>query len=423
MSEEKKTRKKMSIMTKILIGFALGIIAGLIVGDSIRVIQPFGDLFLRLLRMLVVPLIFSSLVVGMASISDIKVMGRIGGRTLLMILLSTSLSVAIGLGLAFTIRPGIGVNLDLPAMSEVYVASPSVLQTFLNMVPINPVEALATGNMLQIIVFAIFLGIAIVVVGEPAKPVLNFLNGLAECMYRITDMVIKYAPIGVFALIAFVVGTQGAAVLLPLLLLVLTVYLGAFLIVMFVNCFFTVGLLARMNPFKMLKHFSPAMLFAFATASSAATLPVSLKCAQEKMGISRRVSSFVLPLGATVNMNGASLYHGVCVVFIAQLMGVDLSMTQLLTVILTAMLAAIGAAGVPGAGLIMLTMVLTSVGMPPEAIAIVAGVDRLLDSARTTPNVTGDVAIALAVARWEGELDEDIFYERKEFVAVAEAAE
>jgi len=417
MEDETKKKKKPSIMSKILIGFALGIVAGLIVGPKITVIQPLGDLFIRLLRMVVIPLVFSSLAVGMSSIGDIKKMGRIGGMFLILLLVTTCMSTAIGLVLALTIQPGSGVLLAMPEAGEVVVEAPSLLKTLLNIIPINPIEAMANGTVLQVIAFAIFLGIAMVMVGKKAEPLINILDALAESMYKITEIVLHYAPIGVFALISCVVGAQGAQVLLPMLKLVITVYLGCIITIVFVNAGFTVGLLGKLNPIKFLKAYSPAMLFSFATASSAATIPLSLKCAQERMGVSKRVSSFVQPLGATVNMNGTSLYQGICVVFIAQLMGLHLSMGQLLTVVLTALLAAVGTAGVPGAGLVMLTMVMVSIGLPPESIAIIAGVDRLLDSARGVPNVTGDAAIALTIAKWEGELDRDIFEGKKVYNA------
>jgi len=327
------------------------------------------------------------------------------------------MSTAIGLVLALTIQPGSGVLLAMPEAGEVVVEAPSLLKTLLNIIPINPIEAMANGTVLQVIAFAIFLGIAMVMVGKKAEPLINILDALAESMYKITEIVLHYAPIGVFALISCVVGAQGAQVLLPMLKLVITVYLGCIITIVFVNAGFTVGLLGKLNPIKFLKAYSPAMLFSFATASSAATIPLSLKCAQERMGVSKRVSSFVQPLGATVNMNGTSLYQGICVVFIAQLMGLHLSMGQLLTVVLTALLAAVGTAGVPGAGLVMLTMVMVSIGLPPESIAIIAGVDRLLDSARGVPNVTGDAAIALTIAKWEGELDRDIFEGKKVYNA------
>ena len=413
---EKPKKKRMPILLQIAIGFALGIAAGLVFGQSILIIKPFGDLFIRLLRMLVVPLVFSTLTVGMVSIGDIRKMGRIGARFLILMCFTTVLSTAIGLGLALTLKPGVGVSLELPAVSEVNIQTPSILVTILEMVPLNPVEALAKASMLQIIVFAVLLGLSMITIGKKAQPFHDMLNSLADIMYKMTDIVILYAPYGVFALISSVVGAQGAQVLLPMLKLIVTVFLGSVITVVFVNCGLTVAVLAKMNPWKFFKYYSPAALFQFVGASSSATLPISLMCTQEKMGVSKRISTFVQSLGATVNMNGTSLYQGICTVFVAQLMGIHLTIAQLLTVVLTALLAAIGTAGVPGAGLVMLTMVLTSIGLPVEAIALIAGVDRILDSMRGVPNVVGDAAMALAIAKWEGEVDMEIWDGKKAFV-------
>lgn len=420
MSTVAKGKKRLSIMSKILIGFVLGIIAGLAFGEKITFIKPVGDLFIRLLRMLVVPLIFSSLVVGVASMEDMTKMGRVGIKTIICYLTTTLFAIVIGLGAAFLIKPGIGVHLNLPDVNVSNITNPSLVNTILEIVPKNPMGALASGKVLQIICFAIFIGIAIVLVGKRAKPVLDFCDGLAEIMYKLTNIVIGFAPYGVFALIAYVVGAQGAEVLIPLLKVIITVYLGCAIHIFFVQGVIIVGVLGKCNPWKFFKHFSEAMLFSFVTASSSATLPVSMRCCQKNMGVSKSVSSFVQPLGATINMDGTSMYQGICVVFLAQLFGLDLNMSQILTVLLTALLASIGTAGVPGAGLIMLTMVVTAIGLPPEGIAIVAGVDRILDAARCVPNVTGDAAVTLVNAVWEDELDRDIFEGKKQYVEDSE---
>ena len=411
-----KQKKKLSLMAKILIGFALGIVAGLVFSEQILWVKPIGDLFIRGLRMMVVPLIFSSLVVGVASLNDINKMGRIGGRTILLVLITTACSTCIGMFLAITMQPGAGMEAPAAMPGAVKVASTSFATTLVNMVPINPIESMAQGSVLQVIVFAVILGIAIVIAGDRAKPLYNMLEGLAEAMYKVVDIVFIIAPYGVFALIACVVGTHGSAVLFPMLKLIVCVYLGCIITLIFINGLFTVGLLGKCNVWTFFKHFAPAMLFSFVTASSAATLPVSMRCAQQGMGVSKRVSSFVQPLGATINMNGTSLYQGICAIFVAQMMGLDLTLMELGIIVFTAVLAAVGTAGVPGAGLVMLTMVLTSIGLPVESVAIVAGVDRLLDAARCVPNVTGDAAMALAIARGEGELDKDVFDGKKEWV-------
>lgn len=404
-----KTKKvKMSLLSKIGIGFIVGIIAGLIFGPSVKIVQPIGDLFIRLLKMLVVPLVFFSLVAGVASMTNLKKMGRIGVKTIAFYLVTTLIAIVIGLVIANVIEPGKGVNLSMPSEFKT-IKSISVSDTFLNIIPTNPIGSMASGDILQVIAFAIFFGISLVFLGDAAKPITKAINILAETMYKLTGIVISFAPYGVAALIAVVIGTQGTGILLPLLKLIIAVYLGCIIHIIVVQGGGVIWLLGRLNPVHFFKGFFEAMVFSFVTASSSATLPVSMRCAQEKVGVSKSISSFVQPLGATVNMDGTALYQGICAVFVAQLLGYDLSIGQQLTVVLTALLASIGTAGVPGSGLIMLTMVLTSVGLPVEAIGIVAGVDRLLDAIRCVPNVTGDAAIATTIAKWEGELDMSIY--------------
>lgn len=267
--------------------------------------------------------------------------------------------------------------------------------------------------MLQIIFFALFLGIGITAIGEKAQPVYSFFEGFSEVMYKITGMVMLFAPIGVFGLVAPIVGTYGLDVLLPLAKVILAVAIGSILHVL-VTYSIAVKVFAKMNPLKFFKGILPASLVAFSTCSSAGTLPVTIKNTEENLGVSKKVSSFVLPLGATINMDGTALYQGVSALFVAQFFGIDLSFIQQLTIVLTATLASIGTAGVPGAGLIMLTMVLTSVNLPLEGIALIAGIDRVLDMFRTSVNVTGDASAAVVVAASEGELNQEtVAYQEK----------
>ncbi len=389
----------MKLSTKILIGLILGIIAGLLLssypGFIKTWIKPFGDLFINLIKMIIVPLVLSSLVVGAASVGDVKKLGRMGGKTVGYYLITTAIAVTIGLVLANLIDPGL--NMKLPADAK-YAGkeAPPLTQVLLNIFPTNPVDSLVRGDMLQIIVFALFLGIGITLVGERAKPLYNFFDGLAEVMYKITGVVMEFAPIGVFALITPVVAANGPKVLIPLAKVIVAVYVGCILHAAIVYST-AVKTLGNMSPLKFFKGFSPAMLIAFTTCSSSATLPVSMKSVEENLGVDKDVASFVLPLGATINMDGTAIYQGVCAVFVAQVFGMDLTLGQQLTVILTGTLASIGAAGVPGAGLIMLTMVLQSINLPLEGIALIAGIDRVLDMARTTLNVTGDASAAVIV--------------------------
>lgn len=395
--------------------------AGMVVGIASRAIlggpggeafvttwlKPIGSLFINLIKMLIVPLIFSSLVVGLTSMDDIKKMGRIGAKTFGIYLATTAIAITIGLTLGILLEPGAGIDLGAAVAMEPK-AAPSFVQTLLNMVPRNPIDAMSSGAVLQLIVFAIFLGISINLAGEKGKPLANVMESVAESMYRMTDIVISFAPYGVFGLMAWVSGKFGLAALLPLGKIILGVYLGC-LIHAAVTLGGAIAFFGRLNPVRFFKGIISAQAVAFTTTSSSGTLPVTMECAQKNLGVSKPLSSFVLPLGATINMDGTALYQGVAALFIAQAYSIDLTTGNYITIILTSTLASIGSAGVPGAGLIMLTLVLTSVGLPLEGIALVAGIDRILDMARTTINVTGDSMVAVLMAKSEGELDEDIY--------------
>lgn len=398
-----------NLLTQILIAFIIAIILGIIFGTSIDVLKPLGDLFLRLIKFIIAPLILSTLVVGVASIGDPKSLGRVGTKTISYYVITTAVAIVIGLFFAFVISPGKGLTIDTPSSNVEINESEGVVQTFLNIIPENPFLALAEGNVLQIIFFAIFLGLAITFIGKKAEPVYHFFDSLAEIMMKITGIVMRFAPIGILGLVAPIVGQYGPQVLLPLLKIILTFAIACILhaIIVYSSC---IHIFARMKLLTFFKGIAPAAMVAFSTASSAATLPVTLKNTRENLGVSNKISSFVVPLGATVNMDGTAIYQGVAVIFIAQFYGLDLSFMQLITVVLTTVLASIGTAGVPGAGMIMLAMVLTAVGLPLEGIAIIAGVDRILDMFRTTINIVGDAAGAVTVAGTEdGELDRKVF--------------
>ncbi|WP_077625272.1 dicarboxylate/amino acid:cation symporter [Sediminibacillus massiliensis] len=397
---------KFNLITQIFIAFIVAIALGIIFGDSISILAPLGDLFLRLIKFIITPLILSTLVVGVASSGDPKQLGRMGLKTVFYYLLTTAVAIIIGLSVAFLISPGEGVDVSVNESEQAAAAdteSQSVVETFLNIIPENPFDALASGNILQIIFFAIFIGLAITFVGKKAQPVYEFFDGFAEIMYKITAIIMYTAPIGIIGLVAPVIGEYGLSVLLPLIKVILAVVIACLVHAGIVYSS-AVKIYGKINPIKFFKGISPAALVAFSTASSAGTLPVTLKNTQENLGVSTKVSSFVLPLGATINMDGTAIYQGVAVVFIAQFYGLDLSFLQLLTVVLTTVLASIGTAGVPGAGLIMLTMVLSSVNMPLEGIALIAGVDRILDMFRTTLNVVGDASATVVVGGSEKEL-------------------
>ncbi len=399
----------LKLWQKIIIALILGVVAGAVLGPSAEYIKPIGSLFINLIKMLIVPLIFSSLVVGICSMDDIKKMGRIGAKSFGVYLLTTAIAITIGLVIGTVLQPGAGIDMQMPAEMAAAKEAPSFIQTLLNMVPKNPVEAMASGSVLQIIVFALMLGVAINLAGEKGKPVASVFESFAEIMYKMTHIVMAFAPYGVFALMAWVAGKYGLDVLLPLGMVILGVYVGCIVHVLLTLTGGGIMLLARLNPVRYWRGIIDAQAVAFTTTSSSGTLPVTMECAQTNLGVSRPISSFVLPLGATINMDGTALYQGVAALFVAQAFGIDLSTGQYVTIILTSTLASIGSAGVPGAGLIMLSLVLTSVGLPLEGLAVIAGIDRILDMARTTVNVTGDLMVSVLIAKSEGELDVETY--------------
>jgi Na+/H+-dicarboxylate symporter len=400
--------RKIGQLTQILIAFIVAIIAGVIFGPGIAIIQPVGDLFLRLIKFIIVPLVLSSIVVGVASTGDMKTLGRIGGKTLIYFMITTLFAVSIGIAAATIFTPGAGIDIssssgDVPEVNE----TGGVINVLLNIIPTNPIAALAADNILQIIFFAIFLGLGITMVGEKAKPVYRFFEGLAEIMYRITLIVMRLAPIGIFGLLAPIIGNYGLSILLPLFKLI-SVAAMAVIIHALVVYSISVKTLGKMSPLKFFKGVSPAILVAFSTQSSSGTLPVTIRCSQENLGVSKKISSFVLPLGATINMDGTSVYIGVVTLFTAQALGIDLSFGQLIMVALVATLGSIGAAGVPGGALIMLAFALTTVGLPLDAFALIAGIDRFIEMFRTALNVTGDASAAVVVNASEKKIEQNI---------------
>lgn len=411
---------KISLSTKIFIGLILGLITGIIfnfipqgfIRDELLINGVFylvGQAFLKAIMMLVVPLVFISLVNGAASMGDIKKLGRIGVKTVLFYLATTAIAISIALSLSTVFKPGVGLNLSNSSLSEVTIkeATPLV-EVILDMIPNNPIASMANGNMLQIIVFAMLIGVGLSTLGEKTKMITNLFQQLNDLIMKIVDFVMIIAPIGVFGLIARTFATQGFDAMIPLIK-----YMSLVLISLLIHATIVYGgllkLFTRLSPIRFFKKFFPAISVAFSTSSSSATLPVSMEIAEENLGISKDVASFTLPLGATINMDGTAIMQGVATVFIAQIYGVDLTLSSFLTVILTATLASIGTAGVPGVGMIMLSMVLQSVGLPVEGIALIMGIDRILDMARTSVNITGDAVCTMIVAKAEGEFNEEIF--------------
>lgn len=421
----------MALHNKIGIGLLAGVAVGLMpsllswlfpgmpgieeLRRAILWVEPLGHAWIRLIMMIVIPLVMASLIIGTASLGDITRLGRIGGKTIAFYLATTTIAISIGLILSNIILPGSRIDEAskqrlLESFSdatreqiELAREAPGVVDILLNLIPRNPIESMANGDMLPIIFFSLMFGAALSLIQESRRDsVLTFFEGVNDVAMILVDWIMKLAPYAVFALLAAVIAQSGLDLLASLLLYVLTVILG-----LAVHAFGTyplaMRLLARFNPLEFFKRIRKVPIIAFSTSSSNATLPVTIEVAQEDLGVSEEVSSFVLPLGATINMDGTALYQGVAVMFIAQVLGIDLSVGTQLMVVLTATLASIGAAGVPSAGIIILTVVLTQAGVPETGIALILGVDRILDMCRTAVNVTGDLTCAAFVARSEGE--------------------
>ncbi len=377
-----------------------------LVGDVFHVI---GKIFINLLKMLVVPLVFVSLVCGVAALGDIKKLGRLGGKALLFYLGTTALAITLALSLAIIVAPGEGFNLSSTTDQEFTAKeSPSIAETIINLIPNNPIEAMAEGQMLPLIVFSILFGIAIVMAGESGKRIEQQFNDYNAIIMQIVMIVIMFAPIGVFCLIAKTFALQGFEVFKPLMSYFMVV-VAALLIHALVSYSVLIKLLSGLNVWRFFKKMRGVQIFAFSTASSNATIPINIENAENKLGVDNSVASFTIPLGATINMDGTAIMQGVATVFIANVYGIDLGLGDYLLVILTATLASVGTAGVPGVGLIMLAMVLNQVGLPVEGIALIIGVDRLLDMMRTAVNVTGDAAATVIIAKSEGNLDRNVY--------------
>ena len=368
-----------------------------------------GNGFIRLMKMLVVPLVFCSLVCGSMAMGDTKSLGKIGVKALLFYLVTTALAISVALAVGHLINPGIGLDISgVEAVETSTAEAVSTADTILNIIPENPIAALANGEMLQVIVFALFVGILIAKLGERVDTVANFFSQFNDVMMEMTSTVMLAAPIGVFCLIAKTFSGIGFSAFLPL-----AKYMIGVLLALAIQCFGVYQILMKvltgLNPIKFLKKFAPVMSFAFSTATSNATIPLSIETLAEKIGVSRKVSSFTIPLGATINMDGTAIMQGVAVVFAAQAYGIVLKPADYATVILTATLASVGTAGVPSVGLVTLSMVFASVGLPVEAIGLIMGIDRILDMSRTAVNITGDAVCTTIIAHQNKLLDRDIF--------------
>ena len=417
-----KTRKKIGLSTQIFIALLIGALFGVVIHywipssyikDTViveGVLYVVGQGFIRLMQMLVVPLVFCSLICGSMAIGDTKTLGKVGVKTIGFYLVTTALAVCVALGSALLINPGRGLDMDAVQKGTVSstTEATSLVDTLLNIIPKNPVQSMANGDMLPIIVFALFVGIMLAKLGTRGSVVANFFSQFNDVMMEMTMAIMKIAPIGVFCLIARTFATVGFSAFAPMLK-----YMGNVTLALAIQCLIVYQILlfvfTRLNPLKFIKKFLPVMGFAFSTATSNATIPMSIDTLSKKMGVSKQISSFTIPLGATINMDGTSIMQGVAVVFIAQAYGIPLTMGNLATVVVTATLASIGTAGVPSVGLVTLAMVLNSVGLPTEGIALIMGIDRILDMIRTAVNITGDAVCTTIVCHQEGSLNREVF--------------
>lgn len=418
-----KKTKKMGLTTRIFIALLAGVIFGvalcyLVPDGSFKndilvegVLYVVGQGFIRLMKMLVVPLVFCSIVCGSMSIGDTKKLGTVGVRSLIFYLCTTACAVTVALLVGNLLNPGVGLDLSVLQSTNTQVESmqaTSLTETLLNIIPDNPIGALAKGEMLQIILFALIVGVILAKLGERAETVGSFFSQFNDVMMEMTMMVMSLAPVGVFCLISRTFATIGFSAFLPLAKYMVAVFL-ALGIQCFVIYLSMLKLFTGLNPIKFIKNFFPVMAFAFSTATSNATIPLSIDTLAKKMGVSKRISSFTIPLGATINMDGTSIMQGVAVVFAAQAFGIHLDMMDYITVIGTATLASVGTAGVPSVGLVTLTMVFNSVGLPVEAIGLIMGIDRILDMTRTAVNITGDAVCTTIVAHQNKALDKFVF--------------
>jgi dicarboxylate/amino acid:cation (Na+ or H+) symporter, DAACS family len=400
----------MKLWVKIIIAMFAGMAVGWTLGPQAELLYPIGEVFLKLISMIIVPLVLASMTVGITSIHDPKKLGRVGLKTLGFYLITTLISIALGLSFAYLFNVGHGIEITpLQPISE--VEPMGMGQIFSNLIPTNPFASLISNHhILQVIVFAIFLGVAINFAGEKGRPLLDIMEATSEVMYSLTSIVMELSPLGVFAIMAWVAGRFDKEVLYSLAKF-LSVYYIACLIQLFVVFGGMLVFVARLNPRPFFKGMWDAMTVAFGTCSSSATLPVSMQCVQEHLGVSKNISSFVMPLGSTINMAGAAIFQGMAAIFISNAYGIHLDFMTLITVVITAVLSAVGAAGIPGSGILMLSAVLASAGLPLEGVGVLFGIDRVREMISAVVNSMGDAVVAVTIAKQEGELDELQYYQ------------
>jgi Na+/H+-dicarboxylate symporter len=402
----------MKLWVKVLIGMALGLIFGVYMGEWVSYVKPIGDIFLNSIKMIIVPLVFCALVSGITSVSDPSSLGRIGAKAVLAYLLTTTFAICIGISISVLFKPGVGTALDLSKIAAENAITPmefDFVKWIVSIVPDNIFKAMAEGSLLQIVFFAMFFGLTLVSMGHKAKPIVDLIQVFTKLVFNMINIIMQFAPFGAFALTSWVVGTQGIEVMYSLANLMGVMMMG--MAIQYVIFGVLIKVFAGLSPWPFYKKSLEYQSLAFATSSSKATLATTMKVCKEKLGISNESTSFVLPLGASMNMDGMAIYLGCTAVFFAQASGIDLQWHDYLIITLTATLGSIGGAGLPGSSMIMLPMVLSSANIPIEGLALIAGIDRIGDMIRTTINITGDATVTLLVDKSEGKLDEERYYE------------
>ncbi len=398
-----KEKKKLSLATKTFIGFGLGIVIGLVFGEKATIVKPLGTIFLNMIKMIVVPMVFFSITAGVASLGDLKKLRNIGVKVVGLYALTSALCVGLGLIMANIVNPGKGFDLTALSQSTDYEAQamPSIIDTLIDMFPSNIFTSFTNTNMLQIIVFSVFLGVALIMMGKEGERLLAGVQSCANAMYKITAIVMEFSPIGVCALLADSVGAYGLKIFGPLGKLILTVYASDVILVLLMYIPM-VALLAKFPVKKWLQGIWKVWVVTASTTSSSGSLPITTSVTNDEFGVSSELSSFSLPLGATINMNGGCIYYAAAIVMTAQIYGMNLTPSALVNIIISTVLVAMGCPGVPGGAIIMTTILLTNMGLPLEIVGLIAGIFRLIDMANTTFNVTGDVVTTMVVARSEG---------------------
>ncbi len=389
---------------KVLLAMVTGTILGLIMGDKALYLKPIGTLFINAIKMMIVPVVFTAIVCAILSINDAKKMRRVSIKTLLIYAISMTVATVIGLSVATLFAPGAGLTLPINASDMNIGKMPTFAEALVNLIPTNPITAFATTNILQILIFSVFMGISINLAGEPAEPVRSFFQALSAVVFKLTALVMSFAPYGIFALMAATAGEYGAQALLPLMKLVLSGYVSCLLLGLL---FYTLSLslFARLSPLRFFQGIANALILAFSSSSSTATLPVSVRCAEENLGISRGIAGFLLPLGTTLNLNGLAIYLSISTVFAANIYGMHLTFMHYVTLLVTIVLTSMGAGGIPGSALIVMGAVMSAIGLPLGAIPLIAGIDRIIDMGMTATNVAGDLFATVIVAKSEKELD------------------